>query len=169
MKPGYFSFKSKLDIIATLILVCFFLSTNILGAEQSENGFIMLNLHWSGDRLSLNSFKEVKGLFKKQKRILKDQSFFFKVISENDENILTDYFEIPIKLKYDSCDQVLGEMEGGVITRRGVDFVIRVPNYDHVKEIRLFKRNSMLPMEAKINQSMEDNITFLGAVSLRSF
>ena len=169
MKPGYFSFKSKLDIIATLILVCFFLSTNILGAEQSENGFIMLNLHWSGDRLSLNSFKEVKGLFKKQKRILKDQSFFFKVISENDENILSDYFEIPVKLKYDSYDQVLGEMEGGVITRRRVDFVIRVPHYDHVKEIRLFKRNSMLPMEAKINQSMEDNATFLGTVSLRSF
>lgn len=169
MKFGYFSFKAKVDTIVPLILVCFFLSTNVLGAEQSENGFIMLNLHWSGDRLSLNSFKEVKGLFKKQKRILKDQSFFFKVISENDENILSDYFEIPIKLKYDSCDQVLGEMEGGVITRRRVDFVIRVPHYDHVKEIRLFKRNSMLPMEAKINQSMEDNATFLGTVSLRSF
>jgi len=172
MKNKFFSFKSRMITVAIVILVCLFFTNSIGHANKKEIGFFILNLHWSDGKISLNSVKEVNGLFKNQKRIIKNKSFFFKVITENNENILSDYFEIPISLKYDSFNPLTKGIEGGVIARSDLDFAIRFPFIDNIREIRFFQCNSMLTSEgypSTESQLMENMATFLGAVSLKSF
>ncbi len=167
MRLKYFSFKLKM-IHATLFILAFFLIyKSILHADQGSSGFIMLSLHLSNGRLSLNSFKEVTGATKRAKRITKNKSFFYEILTGDDENILTDYFEVPVNLKYDNYTQI-GDIKGGFIALNELDFIIRLPRCEDIKEVRFFKYNSNSKLEGSLpakSQPMEDAATFLGAVS----
>ena len=101
----------------------------------------------------------------------KNKSYFFKAISDNDEITLSDYLEIPFNLYYDSLNFDEG-MKGGVFKRNNLFFVVRIPFIDQIKEIKFFKRN----LASQINkysstwkQFSEEEATFLGVVSLRSY
>lgn len=172
MKPRISFFGSKLITVIFFALACFFFTNNVVCAHQREHGFIMLNLHWSKGEISVNNLEKVNRIFKKRKRVIKNKSFFFELISDNGENILSDYFEIPVDLKYDGFNQVNKSIEGGVIARNDLDFLVRVPHIDHIKEIRFFQQNSIYSMEEHLSselQILENEITFLGAVSLKIF
>jgi len=128
--------------ISIFILLSLFISTNLLYANNYNNdneGYILLNLHWAEGKISLNSMKKVIGFKKGVGRKSKTQPFFYTILSEDGETIRANYFKIPKKLYFDYFDESTAELKGGQLEREEFDFVIRVPYFDKMKQIMIYK------------------------------
>lgn len=106
----------------------------------NSEGSIVLSLHWGGGEIRLNSMRRVPGLKKYSVGSKKRASnFLYKLVTEDNSTLKTDYIPLPDNIHYDYFDESTGELSGGQIKRTLCDFVIRIPYFTLAKQIQFYK------------------------------
>jgi hypothetical protein len=168
------------NILAVAIMViCYLITVNFNEAaalhrlfwpEDRSNGHIILNLHWTEGRITVNSFKRIDSLQVKTARRVKKNLFFYKLLSEDGITLKAEYIKIPRKFHYDYFDELTGEFNGGHLLRDEVDFMIRVPHFDGGRQIKFYRTNRRPASYAKGHLMLlerSDDCTLLGELRLQ--
>ena len=157
--------------IFIFLLISIFIFTDILYANDISNessGFIILNLHWSEEEITLNSIKKFAGFMKRSGRKAITSPFFYMLLSEDGETMRAGCFKMPRKLYYDYFDESTGELTGGELQQDEFDFVIRVPYFHKAKQIMFYKSDGGShhhTMNSKMILEESDDRKFLGRIN----
>ena len=165
-------------LVASMLTVFYLITVNLNEAiaiyrtswpPYKSDGCIVLNLHWSEGKITLNSLKRFHNHKKRGGRKVKISPFYYTMDSTDGVTMKAEYINIPRTLHYDYLDESTGELKGGELEREDVDFVIRVPNLQKAARMRFYKTNRPLyPYTSSQTKLLErsDNSERIGDVNL---
>lgn len=129
----------KPSIFFLLLLLCFGIHQPCSEASQRSEKFIILNLHWNSQTIRLNTMHVVQGALKNNKRLLKGEPFVYRVLSSRSEVIKEGYLAVPQLIHFDYIDSENGQLQGGILSRRETDFVVKIPVQENYQRILFYK------------------------------
>jgi hypothetical protein len=84
----------------------------------------------------------VQGVLKNNRRLLKGEPFVYRVLSSCREVIQEGYLSVPQLIHFDYIDSENGQLQGGILSRRETDFVVKIPAQENYQRILFYKLKS---------------------------
>ena len=107
--------------------------------SQRSEKFIILNLHWDSETIRLNTAHVAQGILKNNRRLLRGEPFVYRVLSPRREVLEEGYLTVPQLIHFDYVDSENGTLQGGIISRRETDFVVKIPVHKNSQRILFYK------------------------------
>ena len=129
--------KSSPSLFLFCLLIVFFHPCSAF--SQMSEKFIILNLHWDNKTIRLNTVHVAPGTLKNNKRLRRGEPFVYRVLSPRREVLEEGYLSVPQLIHFDYADSENGTLQGGIVSRRETDFVVKIPVHENSQRILFYK------------------------------